>query len=101
MKSVDGCCAEDAKFHPSTAQMLVLAMHLLRMISCSFGGNEFLLQSGLLTRCLHLMRHTLAACPATHAVCMLALACCNNCASVVPTRCLPLVLQASLSSAEK
>ena len=68
--------------------MLVLAMHLLRMISCSFGGNEFLLQSGLLTRCLHLMRHTLAACPATPAVCMLAFACCDNCASGVSTRCL-------------
>ena len=64
----------DAKFSPSTdkrpALMLPWAMQLMRMISTCCGcPEEFLQRSGMLLRCLHLLRHVLAACPTTPSVC--------------------------------
>ena len=60
----------DAKFGPSTdkqrALMLPLAVQLLRMVSCCGGCTEdFMQRSGVLLRCVHLLRHILAACPTT------------------------------------
>ena len=62
--------AEDAKFNPCTgkqpAHTLVLAMQLMRMISCSCGRPEFLQRSGMLLRCVHVLHDILAACPTVH-----------------------------------
>lgn len=77
MPSVRDLCAEDAKFGLATgnqpAYMLGTAVNLMRMMSCSCGRPEFLQRSGMLLRCLHLMRHIVAACPATLPVCTAAL----------------------------
>lgn len=68
--------AEDAKFGPSgnqPAYMLIAAINLIRMMSCSSGSPDFLQSSGVLQRCLQVLRHILAACPATPPVCTTAL----------------------------
>ena len=52
---------------PSTCKLrahtLVLALQLTRMISCC--RATYLQRSGMLLRCLHVLRHILAATPAT------------------------------------
>ena len=57
-----------------SAHTLVPAMQLMRMISCS-SRSGFLQRSGMLLRCVHLLRNVLAACPVPAAhlmVCMTA-----------------------------
>ena len=64
-------CAGDEKFDPSTdtAYTLNLAMQLMRMVTdCC--RTAFLRRSGMLLRCVHVLRHIVAACPATPLVCI-------------------------------
>ena len=62
--------AEDARFYPSAALMLVAALRLMRVSSCSMGCYEPPQRSGMLQRGVHVLRHILAACPATLPVCV-------------------------------
>ena len=64
-----GSCAGDAKFGTSATQNLVPALQLMRMVGCSCKRPDWPLRSGMLLRWLHLLRHILAACPATR-VCL-------------------------------
>ena len=59
-----------ARSDPSAALMLVAALHLMRVSSCSTGCYEPLQRSGMLQRGLHVLSHILAACPATPPVCI-------------------------------
>lgn len=58
--------ADNAKFGLSTARTLWLELELMRMLTCCRAG--FLPRSGMLLRCVHVLRHLLAACPATREV---------------------------------
>ena len=79
--------AGNARFDPSTCKLrtysLFPALQLMRMIACCRGRAEFLGRSGMLLRCVHLLRHILAACPATPEARMLAL--CRRCMVSIAT----------------
>ena len=45
--------------------MLAAAVSLMRVLSCSLGRYKILQSSGMLQRSVHVLRHILAACPAT------------------------------------
>ena len=71
LEGIRACCARahDAKFDPSTRKdtsyNLLMAMELMRMVSCCCFRASFFPRSGMLVRCVHLVRDILAACPAT------------------------------------
>ena len=68
--------AGDARY-PSpgkrSAHTMASAVHLLRMVSCCKGSSRFLRRSGLVLRCVHMLRQLLAGplvrgAPACHAL---------------------------------
>ena len=79
LNSVMGIFAGDAKFCAAgiqPADNLCTALQLMRMISCCSGSAGFLQRSGMLLRCVHLLRHIMAACPVSGTVCIM---CCGWC----------------------
>ncbi len=59
------------------AHTLVLALRLMRLISCGCKRPTFPLHSGMLLRWVHLLRHILAACPVTRVCLQPLLQCCS------------------------
>ena len=58
------CSAEDAKYGPPTAKQsanaMVLALRVIRMIACVRGSGRFLRRGALVLRCVHLVRYVMA-----------------------------------------
>ena len=62
-----------------SAHSLQAALQLLRMLSCCSGRPGFLQRSGMLLRCVHVLRHITAACPANGGtVCIMRPGCCHD-----------------------
>ena len=57
--------AENARFETAAALMLLLAVSLMRTVSYTLAHPDVLRSSGMLLRCVHLLRYILAALPAT------------------------------------
>ena len=73
---LEGVPADEGKFHPSgnqLAQMLLLAMEVMRMVTYCCNRDGLPQHTGMLLRCVHLLRHILAACPLTPLVCLILL----------------------------
>ena len=73
--------AGNARFDTAVGQQsaytLQLALQLMRMISCCSGRSDFLQRSGMLLRCVHVLRHITAACPVSGgSVCIMHSQCC-------------------------